>query len=388
MFFKRGDAVPKDSYTTDTRVTRYLNRACRGLWGKERASLRDELGIHIEGLVTNYRMAGMPVDEAVDKALTEMGPATKVSVGIARLNALPLMSAMGLLACSVITVTSLIGSTIAQSLTPLNTFPTDECIADADAAWYCHAEDWVKTDELVALLEQQGVGVNRVGDSLFLRIPGYDKAFVAANPQTYNFYGDDEEVTRSTNTGYVQVRDVLESLAAAGVPVSLEGWDSLTIGIADKTFDLTFGETYNAQDFYLDTFSWTLYNIAPSPGYYSVIATKDDLTAQSHTFDVDAREGEVYGVAISVNEETFEALNSDANRRHGEDVAAFYFDLARVRADGKLSLELPDMDGISFASSAEAMAGNGKAVLVRLTGDVGENLYSVVPPEVVRLEPQ
>ena len=382
------DDTPKDDYTADARVTRYLNRACRGLWGRERASLRDELSIHIEGLVTNYRMAGMPLDEAVDKALTEMGPATKVSAGIARLNALPLMSAMGLLACSVIAVTSLVGSTIAQSLTPLNTLPIDECIADADAAWYCRAEDWVKTDELVALLEQQGVGVNKVGDGLFLRVPGYEKAFVAANPQTYGFYKDDEEVTRATNTGYVQVRNVLESLATAGIPVSLEGWDTLTVGIADKTFDLTFSGQYNAQDFYADTFSWTLYNVAPSPGYYSVIATKDDLITQSHTFDVEAQEGEVYGVAVSVNEETFEALNSGANRSHGEDVAAFYFDLARVGADGKVSLELPDMEGISFASSAETMAGNGKAVLVRLTGDVGENLYSVVPPEGVGLESQ
>jgi len=382
--FNRGKVAEGD-YAATAKVTQYLNRASRGLLGKERARLRDELSIHIDGLVNSYRMSGTPLDDAVDKALLEMGPAVKVSVGIARLNTLPLLTMMSLFACLVITVFALLAPTVAQSLTPLNTVPIEECIND-DTTWYCRAEDWVNLDELKTLLEQNNITVNKVGDNLFLKVPGYDKVLVYGGSLTYTFYGGPQAgVTRSTNTGYVQIRTVLEALATAGIPVKLGGWDTLNIDIADKSFELTFDSDYNAQDFYIATLNFTLTSLAPAPSSGYVVAIKTDVPTNPYRFDLDVQEGDVYGVLVAVNEKTFGSLIQIPADE--EPLAAFYYDIVHVEADGGLTLNLPDMEEIEFTSTAETMAGNGKAVLVKLTGEVSEGLYKVIPPEEIRLEP-
>ena len=366
-------------YAANVQVARYLKRASRGLWGEQRSRLRDELSIHIEGLINSYRMAGIPLDDAVEKALAEMGPAANVSVGVAQVHTLPLISMMSLLLVSVITVIMMLAPSVAQSLTSLATLPTTECFADAETAWYCSPEDWVSTDELASLLEVQGITTDAVGDSLFIQVPGYSKVLLYGGTQDYTFYGiyDGEESVQpvTTENGYVQLRSFLESLAIRGVPIKLGGWDTLDFSIADRPFKLNYNGSYNAKAFFTTTL-YTLSNLAPMPGTSYTTVNKELIPTKSQTFAVDALENDVYGVTVVLDDKTFAELIPEAQT---EETAAFYQDIARVGADGQLSLELPDIEGLDFVSSVDTLVGNGKALLVKLTGEVGDNLYTIVP---------
>ena len=44
------------------------------------------------------------------------------------------------------------------------------------------------------------------------------------------------------------------------------------------------------------------------------------------------------------------------------------------------------MNDFEFTVKTDALDANGKVVLVQLTGDVGKGLYTIIPPEEVKLE--
>lgn len=73
------------------RVKRYLDRSTRGLWGRGRAVVREELAAHIEGRVAASLLEGMSEADAVDAALCDLGEAGRVNSGMAEIYATPVV---------------------------------------------------------------------------------------------------------------------------------------------------------------------------------------------------------------------------------------------------------------------------------------------------------
>lgn len=66
------------------KVEAYLRAATRGLWGRERATVREELEAHVEARVAAQVLAGATEGEAVEQTLAELGPPRDVSGGMNR----------------------------------------------------------------------------------------------------------------------------------------------------------------------------------------------------------------------------------------------------------------------------------------------------------------
>ena len=70
-------------------VERYLSRATRGLWGRRRREVREELQAHVEERTLVHRIGGMDEQGALERALAELGDPSTVQKGMLRLHALP-----------------------------------------------------------------------------------------------------------------------------------------------------------------------------------------------------------------------------------------------------------------------------------------------------------
>ena len=113
----------------DKRIEHYLRKSTRGLWGRKREEVREELSAHIFGRVNAHLIGGLSESEAVEKTLTELGHPTNVNAGMARLYTLPIVAGSGMMLamCCALVVVLLSGST-AQTLQMTDVFPADECL--------------------------------------------------------------------------------------------------------------------------------------------------------------------------------------------------------------------------------------------------------------------
>ena len=114
-----------------TATETYLRRATRGLWGRKRREVREELEAHLSDRVMAYRIGGLAQADAVERALLEMGSPQEVSVGMTRLYTLPTVMGSGAaLAAVCVCVVALLPRGVAQSPV-LGSFywPSAECTA-------------------------------------------------------------------------------------------------------------------------------------------------------------------------------------------------------------------------------------------------------------------
>ena len=101
-------------------VEQYLKSATRGLWGRKRQEVREELEAHIQERVVAYRIAGLDEEDATERTLRELGHPREVSAGMAKIYTLPTLFETSLLAAAAcVLAASLSSSSLAQSVTGL-----------------------------------------------------------------------------------------------------------------------------------------------------------------------------------------------------------------------------------------------------------------------------
>ena len=82
---------PATETPVKTRVETYLRRATRGLWGRKRLEVREELAAHLARAgVLSYQIAGYEGNVTpLEKALAELGKPQEVSLGMVKLYTFP-----------------------------------------------------------------------------------------------------------------------------------------------------------------------------------------------------------------------------------------------------------------------------------------------------------
>lgn len=79
-----------DRPLADRRIRRYLASATRGLLGRERDELREELAVHVRSRFNSLRRSGLGASEAIEQVLNELGEPDLVNSGMSRLYNVPL----------------------------------------------------------------------------------------------------------------------------------------------------------------------------------------------------------------------------------------------------------------------------------------------------------
>ncbi|GHF40801.1 hypothetical protein HNQ07_001556 [Deinococcus metalli] len=363
----------------------YLQRATRGLRAAQRLEVRSELLGHIEARVQEFRLAGSGDAEALRRTLTELGAPAYVRSGMQRVYVWPQAargSVLGALACAAVAAMLHLSSVLAQvegyhpTFTPL---PGPYTYVDTGSLW--------------SELRRAGVTVQGAPTAPVLRLPGVDTP-VAVLPQ------DDaggtfvnRSVIRDYASGrtFLDLNAVIAAVSAAGIRVSVEGWQNPTLHLGSVS--VTLGTPEQPLDAY------TLYRAVLLPltrtlGVAGLRSSReDDMNVFSHhTLRVDAPPGTLYALA-SVRRLSRGLARGDA--------VVLAYDLAQVDADGTLHLRMPydlaqltrtadaadlradaawlraapDADAITYATSAHP----AHALLLRLDGRLSGDAYTVEP---------
>ena len=194
-------------------IDKYLRRATRGLWGRRKRGVREELATHIEGRVTAHRIGGLDEETAVQQTLNELGKPTQVSSGMMTLHTIPSLMGLGaLLATALVLSVTLISGSVAQSVPGTFYWPLETCISaiqdgrlssnpiqdyiDQRQVDNCFSADnslWLNFDTLRPIFEETGIKVNRGTSVVGLYFPsGEGVAFPFGNPNV-SVMGDDNK---------------------------------------------------------------------------------------------------------------------------------------------------------------------------------------------------
>lgn len=382
---------------TDT----YLRRATRGLWGRRRREVREELEAHLNERVLAHRIAGLGEAGAVERALAELGNPRDVSAGMMRLYTLPTVMGSGAaLAAACVLVVSLLPKGAAQAPVASSFYwPSAECTAALRSSsilrpyQVCEELDnslWLDPQELKAAFEAQGVTVRGDDETLRLTFPDSSPVDIPvgrSGAPRVTVEGTEKPAVPGSVSLWNLVTGVSEQ---SDLAVRFEGWDNPVVHIGNASFQLgTELRQVKGGDFY-DQYLENVFfrglaaSIWDTGSAFStfVLNPRNDVGTPLREVELElsgATPG-VYGVVTMLDPDTLVGyLPSDAD----SDVY-ISVEVVQVDNDSTHPVELPEAP-VRFAQRFDADSAAGTAVLVRLSGGFGdgEGWYEVVAPERV-----
>ena len=396
-------------------VERYLNRATRGLWGRKRREVREELEIHLSERVTAHRIAGLSEADAVERALVEMGEPREVSAGMTRLYTLPTLFETSLLAAAAcVLVVTLSSSSLAQSVEGLFYYPSEACVQDiesgevrtgalgeSDASDACMMDDslWLSVESLERAFEPQDVDVYQ-DRFLTFDFPKADQVFLASDASDTQYFIDGEEFPLAQSS-YISLWKLLEAATRSrNINVDVTGWDNPTIKFNSASLQIgTEMQPVRGEDFYGAYLSWLLTDSLVYPftdssymymvNMYGEQGASTPEYASLHTLQIETTsEGSasnVYGVVVILDSAGPLVRDTYADALDDAPGMAFLTDIARTNQKGQIDVHLPT-GGVQFVETLSTNPEPGTAVLVRLTGGSNEfqKWYEVVSPEQIQ----
>lgn len=379
-------------------LDRYLRRATRGLCGRRRREVREELETHLQDRIRAYRIAGLSEGDATEQTLKELGHPKEVSRGMAQLYALPPLIGSGtLLAALCVLFVIALPEGVAQSLEVSYRHPSSGCLErnrGCDSIF-----EWTNAEALRNALEPQGGAVRETATGgLLLDLPGARSVYLSLGPTVYqtDYEGAPLSADRKSSPDYYTLDHLISAMAAqAGKPVRLEGWEAPVLSVGDTKFDLVGQEkALSSRSLYLRYLVNVLSSlIEPSPGVRSAAMYGEPVgitfatapgAARSHSMTYRVPEPGVYGLIVARDPAVTTAaegvdivLNLDVAPANEEGIVTFPNKVA-----GPLNFVMQERD---FAR-ADALQ-PGDAILLHLTGEyrsAGRVGYEFVSPQSVQ----
>ncbi len=394
----------KDNKETDHRAQKeqYVRLATRGLWGRRRLEVKEELMTHIEDRTTVHRIAGMREGDALERTLQELGHPREVREGMVQLYTLPTLLGSGALLASVCAVlVVLFSSSLAQTLSTTDRFPSAFCFetqysVDAPSP-FCYPGLWTNVEALKDVLEPQGVGVS-YGDFVLKLAFSDGSQAKSVNLNLYTRFFLNENMAEfpaeyQARPGYVPVWGLLEQIIlGSDVEVEIKGWPNPRIALNGASFELGTKGGSEGRELYQTYLSDVLFDslVSPASAYQVYVLstppsfgpTVDENLLHTQRFDLAARTQDVYGVIVVIKGP--ESLLPGA-APYREDELTFFTNVAPADADGTVALQLPK-EPVTFVDKLPVQPEVGTAILVRLTGEASEGSfgYEIVSPERLR----
>jgi hypothetical protein len=199
-----------------TELETYLNTATRGLWGKKKLEVREELENHVLEQARKLELQGFDQTDAIQKVLEQIGPANIVSRGMIGVHTMPNVFRSTLLIVSLcIGVLATIPSSIAQVATFSGIMSQRN---NSDFVW-------LNLTSLNDTLKQAGVKIANEKKGYRLTFPEGSRAFVQAT---------------STRKGqpYISTAELIDALEQTKLNIVLSGYNNPSIGIGKTQITL------------------------------------------------------------------------------------------------------------------------------------------------------
>ena len=216
-----------------TDLEKFLRQASRGLWGRERQTVRRELESHVRHRANRYEISGSSETEAIKRAIEDLGDARAISAGMRQTYTIPNTIRAGVLLAA---LTTFVFMGTQLSTAQVTGFPTPACLKlnpsgysanmqenlkEQDFALSCEPNYlWVATNSFRSALEPLGVKFTE------LVMGAYEIRFPNGLP------------FRTGGNEGILVFDFVEILKKTNLPVKIEGWDNPTITVGKTSFAL------------------------------------------------------------------------------------------------------------------------------------------------------
>ncbi len=238
----------------------YLKRATSGLIGKKRLEIREELTAHLLERAHKYEIAGLTHDDALTKAIEELGDARTIRAGMIGVHTMPkIYASTGLAAIVAAGLIATLSVSSAQVVGTLRV-PLEQCrentartitlqtpLGGKIEKFPCEqGEVWLEFASLRATLEPLGVKIEQAkvaqfqdSEQYYLYFPNGGTASLYL-PTAFNFRTSPKDRLEKIPyiAGYVQGNMLIDSFRAAGVSFTMSGWDNPVLRIGTTRFQI------------------------------------------------------------------------------------------------------------------------------------------------------
>lgn len=189
----------------------YLRSATRGLWGRAKRELRQELEGHLQVRIQEWRLGGFTEAEAERQTLRELGAPEEVRTGMLGLYTLPALGKGGL--ASLLTVSLLI------SILPQGQAQVSSIFAGSPQQG---AASYLDFTQLQSELQKSGAALTGTPQNPTLTVPGAPFSPFPVG----NFPGS---VLKQQGKTYLQTDALVNALLNSGSDLRLSGWTNPTL---------------------------------------------------------------------------------------------------------------------------------------------------------------
>jgi hypothetical protein len=325
-------------------LEQYLKNATRGLIGKRKLDVREELENHVLEQAHKLELQGFNHADAIEKVLEQIGPASIVSSGMIGVHTMPTMIRSILASLALALTSALFATNIqAQSIH----FNTE---AESFRSW----------------LEISKLRVKDAGTNFEITFPDSPR-IVRINVI--------EQKSDTTNAviRLISFAEFLETTAReTQLPVRINGWTPMTLQIGSSRLQFP-----DAALFY----SETLDPVFQSLGFKGL--PNQDGPACEHRLTVTDKPGTAYALLTTASLLVSNAADAPQTRYN-------LFDVAPVGSNGSITFHIPAQtleftNDIKRITQPQRPIANDQALLIRLTGRFNPTLEyeTILPTETI-----
>ena len=197
---------------------RYLKAATRGLWGRQRRALRDELKGHIDTRIQEFRLGGLSEPDAERQTLRELGAPMQVSSGMLGVHTLPALGKAGML--TALLTTGLL-TVLPQGLAQVGSIYTvPQVSASPQSNVQYGASSYLDYAQLKMELVKAGAQLNGPINKATLVLPGTPRPTQLLELGAPRYGSTLAQNGRS----YILADTLVNGFANSGADVSVSGW--------------------------------------------------------------------------------------------------------------------------------------------------------------------
>ncbi len=281
-------------------LEKYLSQATKGLWGKKKLEVREEITAHILERAYKHEVSGVEHDLAITQAIAELGDPKTIRAGMIGVHTMPnLFKISGFLTVIAAGAIAMLSVSSAQ-VTGTTRMPIAACTNDPqvttisnpsnsndDRRIPCEGGLWLDLNSLRATLKtfkvefSEGQLLHSNAKQLYLFFPQGGMALIQ-QPQTL-YFGFGAKFPLSGD--YIPSSSLVEGLRFLAVPFTMSGWDNPTLRVGQVKFQIGSNEIpIRGSDWYISILypriqslmsGWTSDNIwLDAPNYMEERATQ------------------------------------------------------------------------------------------------------------------
>jgi hypothetical protein len=387
-------------------LERYVNNATRGLWGKKRLEVREELSNHLLERAHKHVLEGRTDHEAMRKAIAELGEARTIRAGMIGVHTMPkAITAAVLSSVAAVGVVAMLSVSSAQVMGTVR-MPIPQCLTtnaefiefttplgERIEQFACQGSGvWITLESLRATLEPLGVVFqedksdnNPDFKQWTLFFPNAGTALVHVQ-MTYLVKAPSINKLEGIKLadGFIAGSELVSALGTADSSFTMSGWSNPVLRIGKTRFQIGSGTSpIQGEDWYttalLPSLDW-LFKSWNSTRFIADSGTSTAFRTYTHRIQTDFTPGQILVVASREPPRTLEYGDRKTNLPE--------FSRAYIASVGKNGvLEYPsDAQTLRFVDDHRALkptikGGVGSIVVLKFTSELGfrKQTYAPVP---------